>query len=93
MIEKRPRTAAEQFLNFDEAMAEIDRLKFSYNALCDLIYNQKKGSYEAEVAFNSARGFKYRINYVLDSLDRVKLEHAKHIERLTPGAVAAKLGS
>lgn len=85
------RTIAEQFFTLDQAMAEIDRFAMAFTSLCEMVYTANKGSYEAEMAFNANKGFRERVRYVLDSLDVVKEEHKRHIERLAPGAVFAKL--
>lgn len=63
------RTNCEQFLNKDQALNEIDAIKFAVSSLVQLL--GKPGTFEQEVGANAARGIKQRLDYLHDSFSRL----------------------
>jgi hypothetical protein len=59
------RTDATQLFGKDQALYELDALKFSVAALVHLL--GRPGSYEQELGENAARGIKQRLDYLHDS--------------------------
>lgn len=58
------KTNATQFLSADQALNELDALKFSYRSIVELL---PLGSFERETAQNAAKGIAARIDYLHDS--------------------------
>jgi hypothetical protein len=65
------KTNATQFYSQEQALYELDALKFAVSSLVKLL--GKPGSYEQEVGTNAARGITDRIDYLHDSV-RLLLE-------------------
>lgn len=65
----KTRTQAEQFLDRDQALAELDRLKFAVSSLVQLLTTP--GSHPREVGENVTKGVKARIDYLHDSFMRL----------------------
>ena len=59
------RIQAEQHFDAEQALRELDKLKFAVSAMAD---RYPLGSYEGEQAHNAVLGIKYRIDFLHDSL-------------------------
>ena len=65
----KDRTDATQFYGRDQALRELDALKWAVASLVHLLGHP--GTHEQEVGENAARGIKWRIDYLHDSLRRL----------------------
>lgn len=63
------RTTNTQFFNREQALHELDGLRFAVESLVQTL--GKPGSYEREMGGNAARGIKSRIDYLHDSFGRL----------------------
>jgi len=68
------RTNANNFFSFDAALAELDRLKFSYSSMAEQL---PQGSYLREICMNASLGIHARIDYLHDSFRMAFEQRAK----------------
>ena len=63
------RTDATQLFTKDQALHELDALKFAVAALVNTL--AKPGTYEQEMGENAVRGIKQRLDYLHDSFRKL----------------------
>lgn len=64
----KQRTDATNFFTLDEALRELDALKF---AISSLVQHYPNGSYERELTRNAVKGIDHRLDYLHDSFSRI----------------------
>lgn len=69
--EKEDRVSANNWWHSAELLHELDALSFAFASLRPLL---AKGSCEAEIFENASKGFRYRVDYLHDSMRRVLRE-------------------